>query len=70
VIACNLAELLGMACGLGFYFISHSSSASASRLRCHLILLLQRKGVRYLEAVIIGLVAVIGACFCGPSCGG
>jgi manganese transport protein len=64
VIACNLAELLGMACGLGLLFnIPLVIGVCIAALDVILILLLQRKGVRYLEAVIIGLVAVIGACF-------
>jgi manganese transport protein len=64
VIACNLAELLGMACGLGLLFhIPLVIGVCIAALDVILILLLQRKGVRYLEAVIIGLVTVIGACF-------
>jgi manganese transport protein len=64
VIACNLAELLGMACGLGLLFhVPLVIGVCIAALDVILILLLQRKGVRYLEAVIIGLVAVIGACF-------
>jgi manganese transport protein len=64
VIACNLAELLGMACGLGLLFdIPLVIGVGIAALDVFLILLLQRRGVRYLEAVIIGLVAIIGACF-------
>ena len=63
-ISAKSSELLGMACGLGLLFnIPLVIGACIAALDVILILLLQRKGVRYLEAVIVGLVAAIGACF-------
>jgi manganese transport protein len=64
VVACNLAEVLGMACGLELLFhIPLPIGVCFTAIDVALILVLQRKGVRYLESVIIALVTLIGACF-------
>ncbi|MEA3177655.1 MAG: manganese transport protein [Gammaproteobacteria bacterium] len=64
VVACNLAEVLGMACGLGLLFhIPLTIGVCITAVDVMLVLGLQRKGVRYLESFIIALVALIGACF-------
>jgi manganese transport protein len=64
IIACNLAEVLGMACGLNLLFhIPLTLGVGLTALDIFLVLALARRGVRYLEAVIIALVTLIGACF-------
>jgi manganese transport protein len=63
VTACNLAEVLGMACGLGLLFhIPLPLGVCITALDVMLVLGLQRSGVRRLEAFIIALVAMITAC--------
>ncbi len=63
IVACNLAEVLGMACGLKLLF--HTPlvvGVCITALDVMLVLRLQRKGARPLEAFIAALVALIGAC--------
>jgi manganese transport protein len=63
IVACNMAEVLGMACGLGMLFhIPLTLGVCITALDVMLILRLQRRGVRYLEIFIIALVGLIGAC--------
>ena len=64
IAACDLAEVLGMAIGIhlltGFLFYG------AYALQCwilYLLLVLQRYGMRKMEAFIIALVATIGLSF-------
>lgn len=64
VIACNLAEVLGMACGLALLFqIPLPIGVCITAADVFLVLDLQRKGVRQFESLIIALVALIGVCF-------
>jgi manganese transport protein len=64
IIACNLAEVLGMACGLQLLFHTPLTlGVCLTVLDVFLVLLLQRRGARYLETFIISLIALIGACF-------
>jgi manganese transport protein len=64
IVACNLAEVLGMACGLNLLFgIPLTAGVCLTAVDVFLILGLQRRGVRNLEAVIIGLVSLIATCF-------
>ena len=64
IIACNLAEVLGMACGLNLVFhIPLTLGVAITVLDVLIILRLQRNGMRYIELFIIGLVTVIAACF-------
>jgi manganese transport protein len=64
IVSCNLAEVLGMACGLNLLFkMPLPLGVVFSALDVFLILALQRYGVRYLEAVIIALVSLIATCF-------
>jgi manganese transport protein len=64
IIACNLAEVLGMACGLNLLFhVPLPLGVCLTALDVVLVLTLARRGIRYLEAVIIALVTLIGACF-------
>ncbi len=63
IVACNLAEVLGMACGLGLLFhIPLVLGVCITVLDVMLILRLQRTGMRPLEVFIIVLVGTIGVC--------
>ena len=64
IIACDLAEVLGFAIGLKLLTgLSLLNGVIISILDTFLILLLQRYGIRKLEAFILALVAVIGLSF-------
>jgi manganese transport protein len=64
VVACNVAEVLGMACGLELLFhIPLVVGVLVAFTDVMLILKLQYGGMRYLQALIIALVALIGGCF-------
>ena len=64
IVACNLAEVLGMACGLNLLFrLPLTAGVILTALDVFLLLTLQRRGVRYLESVIIALVSLIATCF-------
>lgn len=64
IAACDLAEVLGMAIGLNLLFhLPILWGVSLAILDTFLILYLQRKGMRYMEAFIFSLVAIIGASF-------
>jgi manganese transport protein len=63
IIACNLAEVLGMACGLQLLFhCPLPLGVCLTGLDVFLVLQLQHRGVRPLETFIIGLVSLIAAC--------
>ena len=64
IVATDLAEVLGMAIGLNLLFgLPLLAGVCMTVLDVMLILALQRRGFRCLEAMVIGLVALIGACF-------
>jgi len=64
IAACDLAEVLGSAIALNLLFgIPLIWGVCLTTFDVLLILLLQHKGFRYLEAFVIGLVATIGLCF-------
>lgn len=64
IVACDLAELLGSAIALQLLFgISLVWGVCIMALDVVLLLLLQKKGFRYTEALVICLVATIGVCF-------
>ena len=64
IAACDLAEVIGSAIALNLLFgIPLVWGVCLTALDVLLILLLQHKGFRYLEAFIIALIATIGACF-------
>jgi len=65
IIACDLAEVLGMAIGIHLLFPSVSILAGVciTVLDSFLLLFLLNKGIRKLEAFIISLVALIGISF-------
>lgn len=64
IIACDLAELLGSAIALKLLFkIPLLFGVLLTSLDVIVLLWLQTKGFRYIEALIISLVALIGICF-------
>jgi manganese transport protein len=64
IAACDLAEVIGSAIALNLLFgIPLMWGVCLTALDVLLILLLQNKGFRYLEAFVIALVATVGLCF-------
>lgn len=64
IIACDLAELLGSALALKLLFhLPLVLGVAITGLDIMLVLLLQGKGFRWLEAMVLGLIATIGLCF-------
>jgi manganese transport protein len=64
IVACNLAEVLGMAIGLNLLFgLPLVAGVVVTLLDVALLLALQRRGFRWLEAAIIALVVVVAVCF-------
>jgi manganese transport protein len=64
IAACDLAEVLGAAIALNLLFgIPLVWGVCLTALDVLLILLLQHKGFRWLEAFVIALIATIGVCF-------
>lgn len=64
IAACDLAELLGSAIALQLLFgIPLAWGVCITALDVLMLLVLQGKGFRYVEALVITLVATIGVCF-------
>lgn len=64
IVACNLPEVLGMAIGLNLLFgMPLIVGVCVTVVDVMLILALQSRGFRSLEAVVIALVLLIGGCF-------
>jgi manganese transport protein len=64
IAACDLAEVIGSAIALNLLFgIPLIWGVCLTAFDVLLILLLQNKGFRYLEAFVIALVATVGICF-------
>jgi manganese transport protein len=64
IVACNLAEVIGMAIGLNLLFgLPLVAGIVVTLLDVLLLLALQNRGFRWLEAAIIALVATVGVCF-------
>lgn len=64
IAACDLAELLGSAIALQLLFgIPLVWGVCITALDVLVLLFLQGKGFRYVEALVIALVATVGACF-------
>ena len=64
IVACDLAEVLGAAIALYLLFhIPLMVAVAITALDTLLVLGLQRLGIRYLEAFVLGLIAIIAACF-------
>jgi manganese transport protein len=64
IAACDLAEVVGSAIGLQLLFkipLLWGCIITASDVM--LVLYLQTKGFRYIEAIVITLIAVVGTCF-------
>ncbi|HSA57821.1 MAG TPA: Nramp family divalent metal transporter [Gemmatimonadaceae bacterium] len=64
IAACDLAEVIGTAIALNLLFgIPLAWGVAITAVDVLLVLYLQNKGFRLLEALVITLVAVVGACF-------
>ena len=64
IAACDLAEVVGSAIALQLLFgIPLVWGCVITALDVMIVLLLQHRGFRYLEAVVITLIATIGTCF-------
>ncbi len=64
IAACDLAEVIGMAIGLQLLFgLSLLTGVVITVFDTFLLLILQRFGIRKMEAFIIGLVSIIGIAF-------
>ncbi|MGE5145046.1 MAG: Nramp family divalent metal transporter [Acidobacteriota bacterium] len=64
IAACDLAEVIGSAIGLNLLFgIPLTAGIMITALDVLLVLYLQHKGFRLLEALVIALIATIAGCF-------
>jgi manganese transport protein len=64
IIACDLAEVIGSAIALNLLFgIPLTYGVLLTAFDVMILLMLQNRGFRWLEAVVITLVATIGLCF-------
>ncbi len=64
IAACDLAEIIGSAIALYLLFgIPVIYGVCITALDVFVVLFLQNKGFRYIEALVITLIAVIGGCF-------
>ncbi|HJT80138.1 MAG TPA: Nramp family divalent metal transporter [Chthoniobacterales bacterium] len=64
IAACDLAEVIGSAIALNLLFgIPLLAGVCITVLDVLIVLFLQNKGFRYIEALVIALIAVIGGCF-------
>src|SRR5215218_669528 len=64
IAACDLAEVIGSAIALNLLFgIPLPYGIALTALDVMLVLYLQNKGFRLLEALVIALVATVGVCF-------
>src|SRR5215475_2210559 len=64
IAACDLAEVIGSAIALNLLFhIPLIWGVCLTTLDVMLILFLQQKGFRFLEALVVSLIAIIGTCF-------
>src|ERR1700759_280529 len=64
IAACDLAEIIGSAIALNLLFgIPLLAGVCITALDVLVVLFLQNKGFRYIEALVITLIAVIGGCF-------
>ncbi len=64
IAACDLAEVIGTAIALNLLFgISLPVGIAITAVDVLIVLYLQNKGFRMLEALVIALIAVVGGCF-------
>ena len=62
--ACDLAELVGSAIALQLLFgIPLAVGVCITALDVFIVLFLQSKGFRYIEALVVAIITVIGGCF-------
>src|SRR3981081_1064987 len=64
IAACDLAEIIGSAIALKLLFaLPLLAGVCVTALDVLIVLFLQNKGFRYIEALVIALIVVIGGCF-------
>src|SRR5437867_108298 len=64
IAACDLAEIIGSAIALNLLFgLPLLAGVCITALDVLVVLFLQNKGFRYIEALVIALIFVIGGCF-------
>jgi len=64
IAACDLAEIIGSAIALNLLFhIPLLWGVCLTGLDVFLLLLLQERGFRYIEALVVSLIALVGVCF-------
>jgi len=64
IAACDLAEIIGSAIALNLLFgIPLLAGVCITALDVLIVLFLQNKGFRYIEALVMALILVIGGCF-------
>ena len=64
IVACDLAEVLGSAIGINLLFgIPLLPAVLITAADVLLLLALQRQGIRKMEALIVSLVFIVGACY-------
>ena len=64
IVACDVAEVLGSALALHLLFgVSILVGIAITAFDTVLVLGLQGKGFRQVEAIVLGLIVTIGACF-------
>jgi manganese transport protein len=64
IIACNLAEVIGAAIALKLLFgLPMAIGVVLTALDVLIILALQSRGFRYVEAMVVALIGLIGGCF-------
>jgi len=64
IAACDLAEIIGSAIALNLLFgIPLLAGVCLTALDVLIVLFLQNKGFRYIEALVLALIVVIGGCF-------
>jgi manganese transport protein len=64
IAACDLAEVIGSAIALNLLFgLPLLAGVCVTSLDVLLVLFLQNKGFRYIEALVITLIVIIGGCF-------
>jgi manganese transport protein len=64
IAACDLAEVIGTAIALNLLFnIPLIWGVCLTSLDVLLVLMLQQRGFRYIEAMVISLIGVVGVCF-------
>ncbi len=64
IAACDLAEVIGSAVAINLLFkIPLVAGVILTAMDVLVVLYLQNKGFRYIEALVVGLIGIIGSCF-------